>query len=365
MYWKIIRVNGDGSLRLFYNGVGFFDGSFNTCAGLDSLRLAEFSGALGYVPYNLEYNDAKYAGYTYDNGTDSFVKKEVDTWYNNTLGSNSLYDSKVILGRYCSDSSGYRYDETFGANVFASYDRLMQEETGFAKDNAPSFICPATTESYGGSYRLKAGLITADELVYAGESQSVIGNSYLNPEKDDISPYWSMTPANFIYGYASVWRENDYLDIDFVNYNYAIRPIINISTENMTLTGEGTIDNPYMLEEVEPTNSYKGKVTIEVGSSIDDIKAFEDNLDLSGVTWTVKDESIVKIENGKIIGLKNGTTVITGVGSDGTSYEIEVTVISNPVTNSAVYIGIGLILILILGTSVYVTYRIKDVVNKN
>ena len=120
-----------------------------------------------------------------------------------------------------------------------------------------------------------------------------------------------------------------------------------------------------MLEEVESTNSYKGKVTIEVGSSIDDIKAFEDNLDLSGVTWTIKDSSIAKIENGKIIGLKNGTTVITGVGSDGTTYEIEVTVISNPVTNSAVYIGIGLILILILGTSVYVTYRIKDVVNKN
>ena len=119
-----------------------------------------------------------------------------------------------------------------------------------------------------------------------------------------------------------------------------------------------------MLEEVEATNSYKGKLTIEVGSSIDDIKAFEDNLDLSGVTWTVKDESIAKIENGKIIGLKNGTTVITGVGSDGTSYEIEVTVISNPTTNSVLYIGIGLILILILGTGAYITYRIKNVVDK-
>ena len=70
-----------------------------------------------------------------------------------------------------------------------------------------------------------------------------------------------------------------------------------------------------MLEEVEPTNGYKGKVTIEVGS-------------------------------------------------DGTTYEIEVTVISNPTTNSVLYIGIGLILILILGTSAYITYRIKNVVNK-
>ena len=134
----------------------------------------EISGVVGKVPYNLERNDAKndakYSGYTYDNGTDSFIKKEVDTWYNNTLGSNSIYDSKVILGRYCSDSSGYRYDETFGMNIFSSIDRLGQVGYNFAKDNAPSFICPDTSESYGGSYRLKAGLITADELVYAGES---------------------------------------------------------------------------------------------------------------------------------------------------------------------------------------------------
>ena len=323
--------------------------------GVDSLKLAEYSGSLGYCSYNLEFNVPKYVGYTYNNGTDSFIKEEVDTWYNNTLGSNSDYDSKVIEGRFCSDSSGYNYD---GNGSFASYDRLGQVDFNFEKDNAPSFICPETNESYGGSYRLKAGLITADELVYAGESVNVTGNSYLNPGADGLS-YWTMTPADFVYGTANVWIEFNNLRSDYVNWYHAIRPVINISTENMTLTGEGTIDNPYMLEEVKPTNSYKGKVTIEVGSSVDDIKAFEDNLDLSNVTWTVKDESIAKIENGKIVGLNNGTTVITGVGSDGTTYEIEVTVISNPVTNSALYIGIGLILILILGTGVYIYYRVK------
>ena len=362
MYWKIIRINGDGSLRLIYNN----------CVNISTGEISHMleggvSGSLlcgvGSTPYNLERNDAKYSGYTYDNGTDSFIKKEVDTWYNNTLGSNSLYDSKVILGRYCSDSSGYRYDETFGMNIFSSYDRLGQAGYNFAKDNAPSFICPSTFESYGGSYRLKAGLITADELVYAGESFNVTGNSYLNSGASWLS-YWSMTPAGFANDDAIVWSEYDYLAYYRVNVSNAVRPVINLTTENMTLTGDGTLDNPYMLEEVEPTNSYKGKVTIEVGSSIDDIKAFEDNLDLSGVTWTVKDESIAKIENGKIIGLKNGTTVITGVGSDGTSYEIEVTVISNPVTSSVLYIGIGLILILILGTGAYITYRIKNVINK-
>ena len=355
MYWKIIRVNGDSSIRLIYNGPGYIPANF----GPTSFDKEEISGVVGYVPYNLERNDPKYSGYTYDNGTDSFIKKEVDTWYNNTLGSNPDYDKYVILGRYCSDNSEYNYD---GYGSFSSLDRLVQAGYNFAKDNAPSFICPSTFESYGGSYRLKVGLITADELVYAGESYLVTGNSYLNPGEDGM-PYWSMTPFGFNRGSAYVWYGHVGLDGKGVNRNYAVRPVINLTTENCTLIGDGTLDNPYMLEEVEPTNSYKGKVTIEVGSSIDDIKAFEEELNLSGVTWTVKDSSIARIENGKIIGLKNGTTVITGVGSDGTSYEIEVTVISNPSTNSVLYIGIGLILILILGTGAYITYRIKNVIN--
>ena len=199
--------------------------------------------------------------------------------------------------------------------------------------------------------------------MYAGESYGVLGNSYLNPGKAGLY-YWSMTPSHFSDDGAFVWLESNNLSKTIMNNSLAIRPVINISTENMTLTGDGTLDNPYMLEEVESSNSYKGKVTIGVGSSVDDVTAFEEELDLSGVTWTVKDSTIAKIENGKIIGLKNGTTVITGIGSDGTTYEIEVTVISNPTTNSALYIGIGLILILILGTGAYITYRIKSVVDK-
>ena len=356
MHWKIVRINGDGSIRLIYNSHGLKPGGDSPM----SFDEEEISGVVGKVPYNLERNDAKndakYSGYTYDNGTDSFIKKEVDTWYNNTLGSNSIYDSKVILGRYCSDSSGYRYDETFEVNIFSSFDRLGQAETHFVKDNVPTLKCPSTTESYGGAYRLKVGLITVDELVYAGESYGVLGNSYLNPENFELA-YWSMSPNAFAGDLVFAWGEDENLKFNIVNDDYALRPVINVSTENMTLTGDGTTSNPYILEEVDSTNSYKGKVTIEVGSSVDDNIAFEEALDLSNVTWTSKDESIAKIENGKIIGLKNGTIVITGVGSDGTTYEIEVTVISNPVTNSALYIGIGIALILIFSTCLYIFYR--------
>ena len=241
MYWKIIRINGDGSLRLIYNG---------TSANPDNSDLAH-SYLIGQVPYNLESNDPKYAGYTYDNGTDSFIKKEVDTWYKNTLGS-SGYDSKVTVGRFCSDSSGYKPASEYGfsgmdLNVFASFDRLGQSATNYAKPNAPVLNCPSTSETYGGSYRLKAGLITADELVLAGENLGVTTDSYLSPGKSGID-CWSMTPAIFTGSSAFVWNEHDSLGNGYVDRDYAVRPVINVTTENGFTSGDGAAENPYVIQ---------------------------------------------------------------------------------------------------------------------
>ncbi len=246
MYWKIVRVNGDGSLRLIYNGVS----TNPTNADLVS------SSAIGLTPYNLEGNDPKYTGYTYDNGTDSFIKKEVDTWYSNSLGSSS-YDSKVSSGRFCSDSSGYREETMLGGNVFASFDRLgsafgklagleMQENV------TPTLKCSSTEETYGGSYRLKAGLITADELVLAGESWMVAGNSYLTYKGNfnidygfyTMSPLWLLDETGFLYSQSRGLSSSSIID-DHVSL---LRPVINVATENGFTSGDGTSENPYIIQ---------------------------------------------------------------------------------------------------------------------
>ncbi len=249
MYWKIVRVNGDGSLRLIYNG---------TSATPDFSDLAH-SYAVGIAPYNLEYNDPKYAGYTYDNGTDSFAKREVDTWYENSLGD-TIYDSKVMGGRFCSDSSGYKlaseYDLNpvlFGGDIEGIYlysswgERLGGRVKNSFTVNTPTLSCPDTDETYGGSYRLKAGLITADELALAGESFGVVGNSYLNPGDFEMY-YWTMTPAAFTYGDAYVW--NEYVSLfngNVVNSGDAVRPVINVTTDNGFASGDGTASSPYVI----------------------------------------------------------------------------------------------------------------------
>ena len=241
MYWKIVRVNGDGSLRLIYNGT-------NTSIN-DNVIATSY--IIGLAPYNLKYDDPKYTGYTYDNGTDSFVKKEVDAWYNNTLGKNSVYNDKVIEGRFCSDSSGYTDVKDYGINRdymgFSSYDRIHQLIYGSGKDISPTLICPNTDETYGGSYKLKAGLITVDELVFSGESLDVTSESYLSV---DEFRYYTMTPADFRNNIPCIWDQISALHINYIFYDIlysnGIRPVINLSSD-VVLTGSGTMNDPYVL----------------------------------------------------------------------------------------------------------------------
>ena len=172
-----------------------------------------------------------------------------------------------------------------------------------------------------------------------------------------------MTPGTFYNNYASTWQALWRLTTQPVESNANLRPVINVTTENKALIGNGTEASPYMLVDAVE-NNYKGAVTIESGKSININDAFEEDVDLSNVVWTSEDDSIARIENNKIVGLSEGRTKITGVSNDGLiTYEIDVTVISNPVTNSMTYIGIGLVLILVLGTALFTVYRIKVIVN--
>ena len=109
---------------------------------------------------------------------------------------------------------------------------------GFTTSNSPTLKCPVTSESYGGSYRLKAGLITVDELVLAGESLGVVGNSYLSIGNSNIY-YWSMSPTYFVNGIAYVWYEYENLYYNSVDSDYGVRPVISLLTDNGFTSGDG------------------------------------------------------------------------------------------------------------------------------
>ena len=133
---------------------------------------------------------------------------------------------------------------------------------------------------------------------------------------------------------------NNYTD-DEINYDNLTDTIQNINN--------GSVDI---------VSKYKGVITVEQGSSSLVESAFDDDVDLSSnITWTSSDSAVAVIDTNEIIGIKEGRTIITGVSDDGLNeYEIDVTVIKNPATNSAIYITIGVCFILIFGTITYVVY---------
>ena len=240
MLWRIVRVNGDGSVRLIY------EGPQSTDSGLTG-------PFIGNGEYNSSRDNPKYTGYTYDNGTDSEAKKVIDNWYNLAFG-NSVYDKMVVKGRFCSDSSGYKLASEYGSSDtstywFASYDRLFQNNLDFAKDNAPTLKCPATSETFGGSYRLKAGLITGDELTLAGAMEYFASNEnfYLYNARD----YWTMTPQSYS-SYGAQNTFNSFVTVSVVggsapNSRGYYRPVINVSKDAIVKSGDGTKEKPYIL----------------------------------------------------------------------------------------------------------------------
>ena len=229
----------------------------------------------------------------------------------NIVNSNIEVNNSNLVNNTCS-SFNILDDYSFGGILVTNKDK------GLIAYNLPYFLKKNYQVVFNSGNKLNCAVASGTDT-----------NTFVSGDN-----VWSKTPNSYTY--------------DEINYDN-----LTDTTQNVN---KGTVD---------VGKKYKGTVTIEVGSSVDDVTAFLEKLDLSGVTWTSKDESISKIDNGKILGIKEGTTTITGVSSDGlTTYEIEVNVIKNPVTNSSVYIGIGIVLILLLGTALYTVYRIKSIANQ-
>ena len=57
-----------------------------------------------------------------------------------------------------------------------------------------------------------------------------------------------MTPACFSGGFAGVWYVSVYLDFGGVGNDFAVRPVINVTTEGGFTSGDGISENPYVID---------------------------------------------------------------------------------------------------------------------
>ena len=259
MYWRIIRINGDGTIRMIY------DGTKPRQNGEMSIN-----GIIGLSSYNLSYTDNAYVGYMYGktgatnyseahlNINNSTIKTYIDIWYENNL-KNTIFEDYIADAIYCNDREVY-----FGTGAgiketsYAAIKRLKQTIPSpdlRCKNLNDRFTKDKNINEEEGNDMLKypVALITADEIAFAGGKFWDSNNSmfYLYNGRR----YWTMTPGEFTY---SEYQGTSFVTLFSVLNNglltksgaysdgIGVVPVLTIKANSIN-SGEGTKDNPYYI----------------------------------------------------------------------------------------------------------------------
>ena len=272
-YWRIIRINGDGTIRMIYAGT-------SAHANGES----ETDSYISTTAYNSSYDDNTYVGYmtgstgattyanTHSNTNNSTIKGVIDTWYKTNIEDKG-YSSYVADAIYCNDRSIANDSATntiltkvnsSWTNTGLGYGTNTTAYGGFKRnwvDRTPSLKCPNNNDKFTKSSTLGNGkltypvaLITSDEIAYAGGSAyDYATSSYIvNTEFYLHTPsyyYWTLTPWAFAGGHSGVfnWDTSGRLGRGYVNYaDFAVRPSISLNSGAIT-GGSGTMSNPFTV----------------------------------------------------------------------------------------------------------------------
>ena len=349
-YWRIIRTNSDGSIRLLYAGT-----SSDTTQGYISRTNT----------YNEVHSDAIDVGYMYGtsgslesnrtNENSSSMKELIDNWYKNNLIDYTKYLSSTAV--YCNDR-----EVTNDTYVSSGSDFNFDAYKRIAEDKTPTYNCANIKDAFSvGNKNAKLdypiALMTADEISYAGgvfklDNHNVWYNYNSNDEKITDIWWWLMTP----WGYQN-WYKKPALFVTYrrgqiggnrieeISENGAVRPVISINGNNIWKSGDGSAENPYIIEAV-PVNTYEVNLNVNNGSGTGTVlveegkdakftvtpnDGYKAELEtdtcggtLSGNTYTIS--NIISAKSCSITFKKNGTSLATliqtnAVNENGYRYE--------------------------------------------
>ena len=265
--WRIVRVGGDGSVKLILHNDNIA-GVANPCDAANnsaSAAFARYSGTTYKSAFNTSVNDNAYVGFKYGtpgsstyaathaNTNKSTILTNLETWYTNNLKD---YADAIADTVWCNDKTNVTdttYDPYgwnpnglgYGTNItyYGASQRLLSA-SNHAGGTGPGLKCNGELSKINS----KVGLITADELAYAGYAYGS-GNTttYLQENATDTW-WWSLSPDRFNGRLARVWGVNGYHGFggSDVNNTYGVRPSISLkSTTNVT--GEGTSSSPFII----------------------------------------------------------------------------------------------------------------------
>ena len=248
IYWRIIRTNSDGSVRLLYHGTS---------------TTAE-NAYIGESAFNSSYNDIAYVSYMYgnlgsvvnarENTTNSTIKTIIDNWYKDNLNTN--------YGKYLSTTAVYCNDRSTSDNAyFGAKTRIYTNKT-------PSYDCTATEDKFtvdtstgNGKLTYPIALMTADEVSFAGGLWTTNAPTWYyynsaNGSSTGSNWWWLLSPSlwngsSAVVFYVSGSSGPGGLSNRVVYVTNVVRPVISLKSCIKYSTGNGTPETPYEIVETD------------------------------------------------------------------------------------------------------------------
>lgn len=247
-YWRIIRINGDGTIRMIYAGTSAHANGYNDSSANDM--------SIGTSAFNSSNNDNTYVGYmfgtkgastyanTHSNKTDSTIKTKLDSWYGTNI-ENTVNEKYIADAIYCNDRSlssgtGIGTKKT----TYTAQTRMSNGQPTLKCANNSDKFTKSTTIGNGKLTKMM-GLITSDEVMYAGEKYGVTNKKYyLYSGKY----YWTMTPYSYSIGVARAGSVNGYGSLSYfrVSDDFPVRPVVSLKSDAIS-GGSGTAESPFFV----------------------------------------------------------------------------------------------------------------------
>ena len=267
--WRIVRVSGDGSVKLILHNDNTTKVA-NPCDAANnsaSAAFARYSGTTYTSAFNKNSSDNAYVGFKYGtasastyadthaNTNNSTILTNLETWYTNNL---KTYADTIADTVWCNDKTNVTdtsYDPWgwtpngygYGKNVtyYGATQRLISTN-GRTGGTGPSLKCNSGLSKINS----KVGLITADELAYAGYAAALKNTTTYLQENATDTDWLSLSPSVFFSVYAFVWSVNGGSG-DFGNYSVngdgGVRPAISLIISTTISGGTGTSEDPYVV----------------------------------------------------------------------------------------------------------------------
>ena len=251
LYWRIIRTNSDGSVRLLYHGT--------STTATDAY--------IGTSAFNSSYDNIAYVSYMYgslgsissarENTNNSTIKTTIDNWYISNLEAKGYTKYLSTTAVYCNDRTYTVSDYTY----FGAYTRLYTNQT-------PSYDCAATEDKFtvdtstgNGKLTYPIALMTADEVSFAGGLYGANTPTWyyynsVNGSSTGSKFWWLLSPLDSSTSGSSMFIVRGSSNPGRLNYNYVysnngVRPALSLKSCVKYSSGDGSANEPYTIKETE------------------------------------------------------------------------------------------------------------------